>query len=133
VLYFSSTVFGFLASTWWSASISVGASAGIFGLIGAMIALGVHHQSAIGSHVRALYVRWAIYGLLFGLLPGLHIDNAAHLGGLAAGFGCAYVAGLPRIETSPGEKFWRLAAVVCLVLTIGSFLKMYLWFASGNR
>jgi rhomboid protease GluP len=133
VLYFVSTVFGFLASTWWSASISVGASAGLFGLIGAMIALGVRHQTALGSHVRALYMRWAIYGLLFGLLPGLHIDNAAHLGGLAAGFGCAYVAGLPRVETAVLEKFWRLAALACLVLTAVSFLKMYLWFSSGSR
>ena len=62
----------------------MGASAGLFGLIGAMIALGVTHRSAVGDAIRGLYVRWAIYGLLFGLLPGLHVDNAAHIGGLAA-------------------------------------------------
>ena len=131
VFYFLSSVFGFLASTWWSPSISMGASAALFGLIGAMIAIGVRHKTSLGAHIRAQYVRWAVYGLIFGLLPG--IDNAAHLGGLAAGFGCAYVAGLPRLESSPSEKLWRLAAAACLLLTIVSFLKMYISFAANNR
>jgi rhomboid protease GluP len=131
VIYFLATVFGFLASTFWSSALSVGASAGIFGLIGAMIALGVRHQtSALGVAIRGMYVRWAIYGLLFGLLPGLHIDNAAHIGGLAAGFAVAYVAGTPRIEIAWSERFWRGAAAACLVLTAASFMMMYLWFSN---
>jgi rhomboid protease GluP len=134
VFYFLATVFGFLASTWWTAALSVGASAGIFGLIGAMIALGMRHKaSALGGAIRGLYLRWAIYGLLFGLLPGLHIDNAAHLGGLAAGFGAAYLAGTPRVETAWNERFWQGAAVVCILLTAYSFLKMYLWFAASAQ
>jgi rhomboid protease GluP len=130
VIYFLATVCGFLASSLWTAALSVGASAGIFGLLGAMIALGVRHKaSAMGGAIRGMYVRWAIYGLVFGLLPGLHIDNAAHIGGLAAGFGAAYVAGTPRIETAWSERFWRAAAAACVVLTAVSFLMMYLWFS----
>ena len=34
VVYFMATVFGFLLSTFWTAALSVGASAGIMGLIG---------------------------------------------------------------------------------------------------
>src|SRR5713226_5201367 len=90
VFYFVSTVGGFYLSTLFIQSVSVGASAGLFGLIGAMIALGVRHKTTLGASIRGLYVRWAVYGLLFGLLPGLHVDNAAHIGGLAAGFGAAY-------------------------------------------
>src|SRR5580698_4105009 len=37
VIYFVSTITGFLASTYWSAALSIGASAGILGLVGAMI------------------------------------------------------------------------------------------------
>jgi len=48
VFYFVSTVFGFLASFWFSNSLSVGASAGLMGLIGAMIALGVRGESRTG-------------------------------------------------------------------------------------
>lgn len=131
VFYFISTVAGFYASTLWNPMVlSIGASAGIFGLLGAMIALGVRHRSALGDHIRSLYLRWAIYGLLFGLLPFFSIDNAAHIGGLAAGFGIAYVAGLPRISGGVTEALWRVISFICLGLTALSFLEMYLWFAA---
>jgi rhomboid protease GluP len=130
VFYFLSTVCGFYASTRWSPVLSVGASAGIFGLIGAMIALGVRHRSALGDHIRGLYTRWAIYGLIFGLLPIFNVDNAAHLGGLAAGFGAGYVAGLPRISGGVNETLWRVLSFVCIGLTALCFLEMYLWFAA---
>jgi rhomboid protease GluP len=134
VVYFLATVFGFLLSTFWTAALSVGASAGIMGLIGAMIALGVHNRhSSAGTAVRGMYVRWAVYILIFGMLPGLHIDNAAHIGGLAAGFGAAYLAGTPRIGTAVSERLWRGAAAACVVMTATSFLMMYLWFSTATQ
>jgi rhomboid protease GluP len=134
VVYFLATVFGFLLSTFWTAALSVGASAGIMGLIGAMIALGVHNRhSSAGTAVRGMYVRWAVYILIFGMLPGLHIDNAAHIGGLAAGFGAAYLAGTPRIGTAVSERLWRGAAAACVVITAASFLMMYLWFSTATQ
>jgi rhomboid protease GluP len=126
VIYFCATVFGFLFSAFWSPALSVGASAGLFGLIGAMIALGVRYRTSVGAAIRGFYVRWAIYGLLIGLLPG--IDNAAHIGGLAAGFGCAYLAGLPPMLEGIGEKVWRIASYAVLLLTGYAFLLMLLWF-----
>ncbi len=133
VFYFAATVCGFTASTFWSPSLSVGASAGLFGLIGAMIALGVRYKSAMGQAIRGLYVRWAIYGLAFGLLPGFHIDNAAHIGGLAAGFGLGYVAGLPSIRETLTERLWQVAAYACAGLTAYSFLQMFLWLRTGGQ
>lgn len=127
VFYYVATICGFFASTFWSASLSVGASAGIFGLIGAMIALGARHNSTLGSAVRGLYIRWAIYGLLFGLLPGLQIDNAAHLGGLAGGFAVAYLSGEQGHPGARKEKLWQLIAGGCLVSTAYCFLRMFLW------
>ena len=50
-------------------------------------------------------------------------------GRLTAGFGTAYLAGLPRLEGSWTEKLWRVASWICILLTAVSFLKMYLWFA----
>jgi rhomboid protease GluP len=131
VIYFCSTVFGFLASMFWSPMVpSVGASAGIMGLIGTMIALGMMHRSALGAAIRGVYVRYAIYVLLFGLLPFFSIDNAAHVGGLAGGFAVAWLAGLPRLVDDRREKLWRAASYVCLALTAFCFFKMYLAFAS---
>jgi rhomboid protease GluP len=129
VIYFLGTVGGFYASAWWSPSISVGASAGIFGLIGAMIALGMKSRSPLGSAIRGLYIRWALYGLLLGFLPGLAIDNAAHLGGLAVGFVTAYLAGTPKLVEGWTERLWKLAAYLCVVLTGLAFVNMYLWFS----
>jgi len=134
VVYFLATVFGFFLSTFWTPALSVGASAGIMGLLGAMIALGVHNRhSTAGAALRGMYVRWAVYILILGVLPGLHIDNAAHIGGLAAGFGVAYVAGTPRIETALSERLWRAAAAGCVIITAACFLMMYLWFSTATQ
>jgi len=127
VMYFVSTIFGFYVSSIFHL-LSVGASAGLMGLIGAMIALGTRHGTEMGRAMRGQYVRWAVYIILFGLLPGLGVDNAAHIGGLAAGFGIGYLAGTPRYEGSPTERLWRVGAYVCIALTAVSFLEMFLAF-----
>jgi rhomboid protease GluP len=124
VIYFVSTVFGFYVSSRFG-FLSVGASAALMGLIGAMIALGTRHGTEMGRAMRGQYIRWAVYVIIIGLLPGLRIDNAAHIGGLAAGFGIGYLAGTPRYEGSSTERFWRVGAYVCIVLTAVSFLEMF--------
>jgi rhomboid protease GluP len=124
VFYIVSTICGFLASAWWSPTVSVGASAGIFGMIGVMIAYGMQHRTSLGSAVRAHYTQWAVYGLVMGLLPGFRVDNAAHLGGLAAGFAMAWLAGPPKLHESWRDTFWKAAAGVCVAITAFSFLLM---------
>ncbi len=130
VIYFVSSVAGFAASAWWSPAVSVGASAALFGLIGAMIALGVRHQNPMGAAIRGMYLRWAIYGLVFGMISGF-TDNAAHVGGLIAGFGIGYLAGVPALRAGAKELAWRAAGWLCILLTAVSFLKMYLWFVAN--
>jgi rhomboid protease GluP len=107
---------------------SVGASAALFGLLGAMVALGMRHRSSLGDAMRGTYIRWLVYMLLFSLLMP-NIDMAAHLGGLAGGFGVAYLAGQPRIESAPVEKVWRIASWTAVLLTAYSFFRMYLMFS----
>jgi rhomboid protease GluP len=125
VIYFVSTITGFLVSAYWSPAISVGSSAPIMGLIGAMIALGMRSTTPIGSAIRGFYIRWAIFGLVLGLMPG--VDNAAHLGGIAGGFLVGYIAGVPKLVNNFVEKFWRAACGVSLALTGYCFLQMFLW------
>jgi rhomboid protease GluP len=129
VIYLVSSVCGFYASMWWNPrSPSVGASAALFGLIGCMIALGVRHRSTLGAAIRGAYIRWAVYGLVFSVLvPG--IDIAAHGGGLIAGFAIGYVAISPRTPGTPAERFWRVAAWICVLATVVSFLQMYFAFS----
>jgi rhomboid protease GluP len=132
VIYLVSTFTGFLASFYWSPALSIGASAGIFGFIGAMIALGVRDRSAIGAAMRAFYVRWAIYGLLMGLLPFFATDNAAHIGGLAGGFVVAYIAGTPGYSRII-ERLWQIAMVFALIITGVAFLQMFIWFNYSSQ
>jgi rhomboid protease GluP len=125
VLYVLTTIGGFLASSWWSPVLSIGASAALFGFIGAMIALGVANPSSVGQAIKKMYMRWAIYGLAFGFLPMFRTDNAAHLGGLASGFVLGYLAGTPAHSTHLRERFWQIAAAACVLLTLVSFYEVY--------
>jgi rhomboid protease GluP len=131
VIYFVATISGFYVSYLWTPIPSVGASAAIMGLIGAMIALSVHHRSALTQAIRGQYIMWVVIMLVLGW-SSAGIDNAAHVGGLAAGFGVAYFAGLPCRDGSPQEQAWRIASYVCIGLTAFSFFEMYQWFTRGG-
>ena len=99
---------------------TVGASAPIFGLLGAM----VHYGRRSGSSLVYMEARgYAISMIVFGLLfPG--IDNAAHAGGFIGG----YLASiwLDPLKRERGDHM--ILAVVCLVLTALSILASLLKF-----
>lgn len=86
--YFLSGIAGSVASIVWTQEPSVGASGAIFGLLGALIAFLLRRREALspaGKSILSQLVMWAGINLFFGFqMPG--IDNAGHLGGLAAGF-----------------------------------------------
>ncbi len=92
-IYFVSGLAGSLASVAWdlvsgSSVPSVGASGAIFGLLGALIAFLLRHRDRLRPEARSLLVQlvfWAALNIVFGFTMPM-IDNAAHLGGFAAGF-----------------------------------------------
>ncbi len=128
-LYLVSSAVGFLASSFWSNSLSIGASAALFGLIGSMIAYGYQHRGTpLGMMIKTVYARWLIYLLLFSLMPG--IDLAAHIGGLAAGFSLAYLAGSPGPRAHV-EWLWRATATLAILATAVSFLFVWLAFPAS--
>jgi len=79
--------------------------------------------------MRRQYIQWMVYLLIFGLLPGLNIDNAAHIGGLAGGFVVAYLAGTPGFSGAV-ENFWRVAAGLSLAITGWAFFEMFMHLTS---
>jgi rhomboid protease GluP len=132
VIYFVSTITGFMASMYWSPMIpSVGSSAGIFGLLGAMVAFGVRERSSYGTAVRNHYLQWAIYAVILSALMA-QTDNAAHVGGFAGGFVMAYIAGTPRFSRSI-EQVWRGFAGAALAATAAAFFFMVRWLMLANR
>jgi rhomboid protease GluP len=133
VLYTVANICGFYLSYLWSPVPSMGASAAIMGLIAAMIAFGMQHRSAVGDAIKSQFIRWVIWMLVIGLLPGFNVDNAAHIGGLIGGFAMGYLAGTPRYIGSATEKFWKVASVLCVALTAFCFLEMCLSFAAFTQ
>jgi rhomboid protease GluP len=132
VFYFVSTITGFYASyLWHPLGNSVGSSAGIFGLLGAMIALGVRDKSSYGAAIRAHYLQWGIYALILSaLFPAT--DNAAHVGGVTGGFLMAYIAGTPRL-TGSAEQIWRIGGMAAVALTAIAFGFMFRWMMMANN
>jgi rhomboid protease GluP len=125
VFYFVSTITGFFASSHIGIGhFSVGSSAGIFGLIGAMLAFGFTDRSSLGMQVKSLYMRWVIYGLVLSFIPG--VDFWAHAGGFSGGFVAGWLASTPRARMMWKEPLLRALAGVCIAVTVVAFGMMYL-------
>jgi membrane associated rhomboid family serine protease len=97
---------------------TLGASASIFGLLGAAVYYGRRSGSRF---VQSQAMYYAISMFVFGLLfPG--IDNYAHAGGFAGG----WLAGRLLDPLRPERINHMLGAVVCLVLSLLSIVVSYL-------
>lgn len=133
IIYTTASVTGFLASSvagaflpaiplLRGAGFTVGASAPIFGLIGALLHYGRRGGSSyIGQQAKSLAIAMLVFGFI---LPG--IDNWAHLGGLAGGWLAAKV--LDPLKPERGDHV--LAAFVCLGASLLAILASV---ASGLR
>jgi membrane associated rhomboid family serine protease/Flp pilus assembly protein TadD len=131
LMYFVCGLTASLVSTWWHfhtgsiGVVGVGASGAIFGIAGALIpALALQKNARLRAALKgnlASILIFVLYTVVFGLRKA-HIDNSAHLGGLAAGL----VLGL-ALPSSPGpndeQHFGRRMAVfaVSALLVVGGF------------
>lgn len=126
VLYLVTGIFGFIVSLFWSPfGISIGASGAILGLIGILIGASFHHGQ-LGKEYRSQLWRWVIYIFAFALIPGLSIDNAAHIGGLISGLALGYLIPEGEPETRAGENLWNTLAILSVLIIAGSFALMAL-------
>jgi len=88
---------------------TVGASAPVFGMLGALMHYGRRSGSSmVYAEARGYAIAMILFGLLF---PG--IDNAAHLGGFAGG----YVASIWLDPLKRENMNHMIGAVACLALT----------------
>ena len=121
IIYTVSSISGFFLSSWtgaylsflpWplhGASFTIGASAPIFGLLGALVYAGKKGSSAVGQQARGLAVIICVFGLI---MPG--IDNWAHLGG----FGGGYLMARWLDPLQPERTDHQIVALLCIVMTI---------------
>jgi rhomboid protease GluP len=123
ILYTISSITGFLLSSAMffvrlpllhGALLTVGASAPILGLLGAM----VYYGRRTGSrHVGGQAWSYALFMIVFGfLMPG--VDNWAHIGGFAGG----YLGGMLLDPLHPERGNHQALAVGCLLATAAAVL-----------
>lgn len=105
-----SSVMGLFGIPFFGAPLTVGASASIFGFLGAL----VHYGRRTGStQARQMGLQYALFmGIMGFVLSG--VDNAAHLGGFAGG----YLASLVLDPLKKERVDHTLIAIGCLVLTL---------------
>jgi rhomboid protease GluP len=122
IIYTVASVIGFLLSSWAGlffgnsplffmrgAGFTLGASAAIFGLLGALVVYGRRGGS---SQVGGQALTYAIVLFVFGFVMP-NIDNYAHLGGFLGGYAAARL-----LDPLRPEQVHHLAiAILCLVLT----------------
>jgi rhomboid protease GluP len=83
-LYIFTGAFGFLVSSIMG-SYSLGASGGLLGLVGAMLAVTTKRGGAYMRQLRSQLISSVVFLLVLGFM-GMGIDNKAHIAGLASGF-----------------------------------------------
>ncbi len=111
IIFTVSGAVGFLASNLISGAPTIGASGSIFGLLAALIVFGRRRRIPM---LTAQLWQWAIVMLVMGFVMS-GVNNWAHLGGFAGGWGSA---ALMRFEDEKRETpLVQLLAVALLALT----------------
>ena len=118
IIYTAGSVVGFLLSSYvayWAGvpTLTLGSSAPIFGLLGAM----VHYGRQASSVVKRQATFYAIMLFVFGLFVR-GVDNWAHAGGFAGG----YLASFLLKPTSRETGNHLLMGIACLLATVAAIL-----------
>lgn len=125
VIYTAACIAGSAASAAWGEIYSLGASTGVFGLIGATAVIGLKIRGAWGQRflTQAGILIVANFGM--GLLYSDKVSNAGHFGGLIGGAAAAYA--LLYSGSLRGERLARLsfalalgATIICLTIGAGN-------------
>ncbi|MGQ0614780.1 MAG: rhomboid family intramembrane serine protease [Planctomycetaceae bacterium] len=105
--------------------VGIGASGAVCALIGALFAAGRRRRDAEGRMMAQRMLLYAAVILLYGVsanrLGGsAAIDNAAHLGGLAAGAGLGWLASAASPRGGRADQIWLGAGVSAVGLALAA-------------
>jgi len=133
LMYLESGLVASLVSVWWhfhtgnAGVVGVGASGAIFGLAGALLpALALQKNARLRAALKGNLISiviFVVYTVAYGMKDA-HTDNAAHLGGLAAGllFGFA----LPSAPGSAAQHH-RARRTAVFVIATAALLASFAW------
>lgn len=120
------SAFSAIAGRFFGASLSVGASASICGLIGAILVLGARTQGWRGPLARQM-ATWLVVLFLLGFAKNVkggmvQVDNAAHLGGALGG---AILAASWQRGYAYAKRAEAMIVTACVALVVASGLTVY--------
>lgn len=114
-LYLTAGIAGSLASVWWNPDVlSAGASGAVFGVFGALAGFLIRARESVPPSMLKSLARSCAMLIGFNVIFGLSvkgIDNAAHLGGLAAGLVAGLIMG-QHLDLAAGARRMGRNAVV---------------------
>ena len=108
--------------------ISAGASGALFGLIGMGI---TYFHRARQIRIRQFFVRWAIYGFLFGMFIGA--NNVAHAAGALTGIFLGIFIEEKQKRRKIDNTMWLLLSVFLGILLTGSFILLIVSIVTRNE
>ena len=120
------SAFSAIAGRLFGASLSIGASGAICGLIGAMLVLGARTQGWRGPLARQM-AGWLAFLFVLGLAKNLQggvvqVDNAAHIGGALGG---VIIAATWRRGVTYSVQAQQIIVGVCVAIVVLSGLTVY--------
>jgi rhomboid protease GluP len=122
-IYTFSGIIGFGVSYLAGVALTIGASAAVCGLIGAMVYFGRDRGGAYGNFIYRQIGGWAVGLLIIGFLPG--INNWGHGGGFVAGWLLAMLLGYQ--EKRREDLFHKALAGSCALVTVLTLTGMLLF------
>jgi rhomboid protease GluP len=132
-IYTLGGVGGYILSFFAGISFTIGASAAVCGLMGAMLYYGKSRGGSYGQDVYSQIGRWALSIFVFGLMvPG--INNWGHGGGMAAGALLGYLLGYKEQKREAmKDKFLGISCVMAtaLILALAVAIGLLNFFATA--
>jgi rhomboid protease GluP len=123
-LYIFTGAFGFLVSSFFG-SYSLGASGGLLGLVGAMLAITTKRGGAYMRQLRSQLISSVVFLFVLGFM-GMGIDNKAHMAGLAAGFALGKIFPYRQPLDEREKQIANVLGWLTAIAVIASFALMIL-------
>ncbi len=121
-VYLASGILGNLASQSLRTVNTVGASGALCGLIGLLLVFGIRKGGIAGTSFRSAMTQYAVYLLVFSLLPG--VDLLCHLGGFAGGFLLGWIVPAGPARSRATAALWDALAFGSIALVLYSFYRV---------
>ena len=115
-IYILTGIVGFAVSVLAGVRFTIGASASICGLIGAIIYFGKSRGGSYGEAIFKQALGWVVGLIIFGFIFS-GINNWAHGGGLLSGLLMAYLMGYD--DRKPESAWSKILAYACILITAG--------------